>query len=59
MSGTSAWRDNKIILYLVLTALMVVTFASAMLILNTLYGAIGWGLLLATNLAVLVVVMLK
>ena len=53
------WHGNKIILYLALTALMVLTFASAMLILNTPYGAIGWGVLLVTHLAMLIAVMLK
>ena len=52
-------RDNKIVVYLLLTALMVVSFASAMLILNTPYGAIGWGVLLATHLTMLVTVMLR
>lgn len=53
------WRDNKIAVYLLLTSLMVVTFAGAMLILSTPYGAIGWGVLLVAHVTMLAAVLLK
>jgi hypothetical protein len=59
VTGAMGWRENKILLYLALTALMVVTFAGAMLILNTAYGAIGWGVLLVVHLMMLVTILLR
>jgi hypothetical protein len=44
---------NKIISYLLLTAIMVVTFACAMVINNTAYGWLGWAVLLVVNLGIL------
>ncbi|VAW95500.1 Tricarboxylate transport membrane protein TctA [hydrothermal vent metagenome] len=45
--------ENKIITYLLLTALMVLTFASAILINNTVYDSLGWVILLVLNLCIL------
>lgn len=44
---------NKIITYLLLTALMVATFACALVINNTSFGWLGWLALLVMNLGIL------
>ena len=51
--------DNKIVLYLLLTALMVVTFVSALLITSTRFGMIGWLTLLVINMGVLFTILRK
>lgn len=44
---------NKIIAYLLLTALMVATFACVLVINNTSFGWLGWLVLLVLNLGIL------
>jgi len=51
--------DNKIVLYLLLTALMVVTFVCTLLITNTRFGTIGWLTLLVVNLGMLFTILRK
>lgn len=51
--------ENKIVAYLLLTALMVITFACAIVISNTAYGAVGWIGLLLLNLGTLIYLLLK
>jgi hypothetical protein len=56
---TSMNFDNKIVLYLFLTALMVVTFVCALLITSTRFGTIGWLTLLVINLGMLFTILRK
>lgn len=51
--------ENKIVTYLLLTALMVSTFACALVISNTDYGTWGWLGLLAINLGSLLYLLRK
>ena len=51
--------ENKIITYLLLTALMVITFACAIVISNTAYSTLGWIGLLLLNLGTLIYLLLK
>jgi len=52
-------QENKIISYLLLTALMVVSFASAMVINHTSYGSLAWIVLLIINLGILIFILRK
>lgn len=51
--------ENKIITYLLQTALMVATFVCALIILNTAHGGFGWVGLLLLNLGTLVYLLAK
>ncbi|MEE8388289.1 MAG: hypothetical protein V3R65_06930 [Acidiferrobacterales bacterium] len=51
--------ENKIVAYLLLTALMVITFACAIVISNTAYGTLGWIGLLLLNLGTLIYLLLR
>jgi predicted membrane channel-forming protein YqfA (hemolysin III family) len=46
--------SNKIVTYLLLTALMVLSFACAIVINNTAFGWLGWTGLFILNLGILV-----
>ena len=52
-------QQNKIISYMLLTALMVVSFASAMVINHTEYGSLAWIVLLIINLGILIYILRK
>lgn len=51
--------ENKIISYLLLTALMVATFVCALMIINTAHGTLGWVGLLLLNLGVMAYLLKK
>ncbi len=50
---------NKIIIYMLLTALMVITFVSAIAISNGVFSLFAWLLLLIMNLGILVYLSMK
>lgn len=50
---------NKIVTYLLLTALMVVTFTCAIAISNNFFSTAAWLILLAMNLGILVYLSIK
>jgi hypothetical protein len=49
--------NNKILVYLLLTALMVVTFICALAIQTNTYSTLAWLILLATNLGILIYIL--
>ena len=50
---------NKILTYLLLTALMVVTFTCALAINTNTYSTLAWLVLLATNIGLLIKILRK
>ncbi len=52
-------QENKIISYLIFTAVMVITFVCATAINKNIYSAIAWFTLLATNIAGLIYLLRK
>jgi len=52
-------KKNKIVTYLLLTALMVITFISAIAINNGVFSLFAWLLLLVMNLGILFFISIK
>jgi hypothetical protein len=51
---TEAGSENKIVVYLLITALMVITFICAVAISNNYFSVVAWIVLITMNLAVLI-----